>query len=97
MNIFGIFSAIWVALGVSGFGLFFVSKNVRFKRRYFPWYVTLVGLLFIWFGLQMGLPLRLFFILVPAVALITFINVKVTKFCDNCGGNGHQPEVVLTG
>ena len=84
-EIFPIFFVAWIALGVAGFFLFYVSKNVQFKKRYFPWYVILGGVLFISFGLGMGFPLEMLYFMVPAVALITFLNIKSTKFCDNCG------------
>ena len=82
---FPIFFVVWIALGVAGFFLFYVSKNVQFKRRYFPWYVILGGVLFVAFGLGMGLPPETLYFMVPAVALITFLNIWSTKFCDNCG------------
>jgi hypothetical protein len=84
-DIFPIFFVVWVALGIAGFFLFYVSKNVQFKKRYFPWYVILAGVLFISFGLGTGLPLEMLYFMVPVVALITFLNIRSTKFCDNCG------------
>ena len=84
-DIFPIFFVVWIALGVAGFFLFYVSKNVQFKKRYFPWYAILAGVLFISFGLGMGFPLEILYFTVPGVALITFLNIRSTKFCDNCG------------
>ena len=84
-DIVPIFFAGWIALGVAGFFLFYVSKNVQFKRRYFRWYMTLAGVLLISFGLGMGFPLQMLFIMLLGVGLITFLNIKMTKFCDNCG------------
>ena len=84
-DIFPVFLVVWIALGVAGFFLFYVSKNVRFKKRYYPWYAILGGVLFIAFGLGMGFTLEMLYFMVPAVALITFLNIKSTKFCDNCG------------
>ena len=84
-DIFPIFFVTWIVLGVVGFFLFYVSKNVQFKKRYFPWYTILVGVLFISFSLGMGFPLEMLYFEVPAVALITCLNIKSTKFCGNCG------------
>lgn len=42
----GVSFVVWIAVGVAGFFLFFVSKNVAFKRRYFPWYVILAEFCF---------------------------------------------------
>ncbi len=84
-DIFPIFFVVWIALGIAGSFLFYFSKNVQFKKRYFPWYIILAGVLFISFGLVTGLPLVMLFFMVPAVALITFLNIRFTRFCDNCG------------
>lgn len=84
-DIFPIFFVVWITLGIAGFFLFYVSKNVQFKKKYFPWYAVLAGVLFISFVSVTGFPLQIMFIMLPAVALITFLNIKSTKFCDNCG------------
>lgn len=84
-GIFPVFYVVWISLGLAGFFLFYLSKDVTFKKKYFPWYVVLAGFLFVSFGLISGLPLRLLYIMVPAVALITFLNIRSTKFCDSCG------------
>ena len=84
-DIFPIFFVVWIALGVAGFFLFYINKNVQFKKKYFPWYIILVGVLFIFFTLGTGFPLEMLYVMVPAVALITFFNIKSTKFCNNCG------------
>ena len=84
-NIFPVFFVVWAALGVAGFFLFYRGKDAQFKRKYFPWYVILTGVLFISFGLGMGLPPEMLYFMAPAVALITFLNIKSTKFCDRCG------------
>ena len=85
MRPFPIFFVVWIALGVAGSLLFYVSKNARFKRRIFPWYVILTSTLFILFGLGIGFPLQMLYIMVPVVGLIAFLNIISTKFCDNCG------------
>jgi hypothetical protein len=84
-NIFPVFFVVWVALGLAGFFLFYRGKDAQFKRKYFTWYVILAGVLFISFGLAMGFPSEALYFMVPAVALITYLNIKSTKFCDNCG------------
>jgi len=84
-DIFPIFFVVWFALGVAGFFLFYLSKNVRFKRRYFPWYLIFGSVLFIFCGLGLGVPSEMFYFMVPAVALITYLNIRSTRFCDGCG------------
>jgi NADH pyrophosphatase NudC (nudix superfamily) len=44
------------------------------------------GILFIGIGLTMGVPNEALLFVVPAVALITWLNARAMKFCDSCGG-----------
>lgn len=84
-EIFPIFFVFWIALAVAGFFLFYANKNVRFKKKYFPWYVIFSSILFLSFTVKMGTPLETLFFIVPVLALITFLNIRATKFCDHCG------------
>src|SRR5438093_13298734 len=74
----------WIGLGIAGFFLFYVSKNAAFKRRFFPWYIIIVGLIFAAIPVASGQTAALFMV-IPAVALISFMNIRLTKFCDACG------------
>ena len=76
----------WIGLGVAGFFLFFVNKNLQFKKTYFPIYIILVGALFIAFSMGLGMRPNALYIVVPFVVLISFLNIESTKFCDTCGG-----------
>lgn len=76
--------AAWIALMVASFFLFYVNKNVRFKKKWFPRFVVLIGVLFIAFVVWMGAPLAVLFFMVPVIAL-TFLNIRMTSFFDNCG------------
>ena len=88
--VISIFMATWIALGIAGFFLFHVNKNARFKKKCFPWFVAFVGVLFIAFVAGMGAPLELLLFMVPFVALITFLNIRGTSFCDNCGRTSYS-------
>lgn len=82
---FFIVFGIWVLLGAAGSWLFYVNRNVRFKRKYFPWYASLAGTLFVAFVAVTGFPLPGVACMVPVVALITYMNIRGTQFCDACG------------
>ena|SRR5215208_4959208 len=84
-DIFPIFFVVWAVLAVVGLFLFYVNKNAQFKRKYFPWYIILTGVLFCSFILVMGFPVLVMFIVVPVIAIISYLNIKSIKFCDNCG------------
>ena len=84
-DIFPIFFVVWILLGISGSVLFYGRRDVAFKRKYFPWYVCLAGVLFLGFVAAMGVPLPLLALMAPFVALITYMNLRGTHFCDACG------------
>jgi len=35
-DLFPIFFGAWIVLGIAAFALFYVNRDVAFKRRYFP-------------------------------------------------------------
>ena len=83
--VFPYFMATWLVLGALGFYFFYLNKDAAFKRKYFPWFMVFIGVLFLVFMSLMGLPLQAYFLMVPAVGLITFLNIRGTRFCSSCG------------
>ncbi|KQV45118.1 hypothetical protein [Massilia sp. Root335] len=55
------------------------------KRKVWPPFLGIVGVLFLGFTWTMGVPLETFFFAVPAVALITLLNLRTVRFCNSCG------------
>jgi hypothetical protein len=95
--VFACFFATWVVLGLSGFYLFYVRSDVYFKRRWFPRYIVLVGVLFVLFSTALTAlsaqslgALGILVVLVPAAGLISWLNIKFTRFCDKCGATVYQ-------
>src|SRR5262245_57464634 len=86
-RVFPIFFGVWVVLGLSSAAFFFLNKNAALKRKVHPPFVIAVGVLFLGFVMLMGTPHDAFFLLifVPAITLITFLNIRNTKFCSGCG------------
>jgi len=84
-RVFPIFVATWVVLGVGSFAFFHYSKNVELKRKVWPIMTIGVGALFIAFVWLMGIKKEGLYFMVPAVVLITALNLKGTKFCSGCG------------
>jgi hypothetical protein len=83
---FAIFMGTWAVLGVIGISVFFVSRNVERKKRYFPAWVVSIGLLFVGFSQWiMGFHPKQLIIIVPAVVLIAIFNLRATRFCPKCG------------
>jgi hypothetical protein len=87
-----LFVGTWIVLGIIGFVVFFLGKDTALKRKWFPRFTVLVGMLFVFFsttiavlGSETWLSLGIMVITVPAVSLISYLNIKMTKFCDRCG------------
>ncbi len=87
--VFACFLVTWIVLGIGGFLLFYAGKDIPFKRKWFPRFVALTGFLFIAFATGFRLPssqsLETLIFIVPATCLISYLNIKLTKFCDACG------------
>ena len=76
---------LWVSLGISGFLLFYVNKDVKFKKKYYSWYFILIGSLLAIFGITSGEDFVAWLIWVAGIGLITFLNIRNINFCDSCG------------
>ena len=84
-TVFPIFLGTWIVLGIISFVIFFLGKNAQLKRKLWPPFVIGAGVLFAVFVTLMGFPLDTFYIMGPALILITYLNLTRTKFCDSCG------------
>jgi apolipoprotein N-acyltransferase len=85
-DLFDVFFATWVVLGLSSGAFFHFSKNAELKRRIWAPFVVGVGLLFTAFSWALVSPsAESGLVLVAVVALITGLNIRGTKFCDSCG------------
>jgi hypothetical protein len=81
--IFTIFMAVWVLL-LAAVSLFYWQGSLATKRRFHPYVVAAGALVFLGF-VTVIMPSSTFVVIVPAVALVSFLNYKMTKFCDVCG------------
>jgi hypothetical protein len=85
-GIFAACIAFSIALGIASFFFFQFNRDSRLKRRVWPALVVGYGILFVAFVLYetRGNTLVLF-LTVPAVIVISFLNLRGTRFCDSCG------------
>jgi hypothetical protein len=83
--VFPIFFGTWVVLGVIGFVIFSLGKDAKLKRKLWPPFVIGTALLFAFFVSLMGFPAFTFIFMGPMLVLIVYLQLKNTKFCDNCG------------
>ena len=92
-TLFPIFAGVWAILGVASACFFLFTKDVQRKRWALPRMAFATGLLFAGFLLTMDLPPQALLIAVPMIALISYLNIRMTNFCDSCGAMlvSHNP------
>jgi hypothetical protein len=81
---FTVFLCIWVGLGIL-LAVLVWRGSLEAKRKWFPRMTILAGLLFTGFVYWISPAAEVLYVAVPVVALITFLNLKTTKFCSKCG------------
>lgn len=85
------FVGTWITLAVVGL---VASRRMgaAAKRWWWPRAMILVGALFVFFSTTLTVlesrswsSLGILIVVVPAVVLISYLNIRFTKFCDKCG------------
>ena len=77
---------IWGALGLGSFLFFHFNRNAALKRRIWPAFIILVGAIFGGFMYYSGFRQpQAFYIFGPALIIISFLNIRTTRFCGSCG------------
>ena len=78
------FFVIWAALGIGGFWFFATNKDVALKKRVFPRLAIGAGVVF---GLVIAAaaPWPAVLLFTPFIGVITWLNIRMTRFCDGCG------------
>ena len=83
--IFQIFVGTWIILGIISYIIFFLGKNAQLKRKLWPLFIIGSSVLFIGFAYAMGFRGEGLYFIAPMAILISFLNIRSTKFCDECG------------
>jgi hypothetical protein len=77
---------VWAALSAGTWLFYMRNRDAALKRRVLRVQMPLVAIAFLAIVVVMLWPhLEVLVIMVPAVALITWLNLRNTKFCDACG------------
>lgn len=64
---------------------YFRRKSPAVKQKWLPLQAIGGAVFFVVFMLVAGFPLRMLLFAVPALSLITYLNLRFTKVCPNCG------------
>lgn len=84
------FIGVWIALAIVGLWVTYRDKNVARKKCLLPLFIVGTGVIFVLFTLLMTGDLRALGLVIPAVALITFLNLRQFKVCPTCGRTIHS-------
>jgi hypothetical protein len=84
------FIGVWIAFGIVGLWVTYLDKNVIRKKRLLPVFIVGAGVVFVLFTLLMKGDFRAMVFVIPAVALITFLNLRQFKVCPTCGRTIHS-------
>jgi len=84
-ELFPWFAGIWIGLGILSFLFFQFSRSVQLKKRLLPVFIVGVGVLFSGFVLLMSGKPEIMLIVIPVVAIISFLNLRMIRVCETCG------------
>jgi hypothetical protein len=86
-----VFVGVWITLGIAGLWFTYFDKNVARKKRLIPVFIVSAGAIFALFTfLITGGSLGAMLLVVPAVVLITFLNLRQYRVCSACGRTIHS-------
>jgi hypothetical protein len=84
------FFGLWLMLGIASVWFMYLDKNIARKKRLLPVFIVGTGVIFIAFTFVIMGDLKAMALIVPAVALITFLNLRIIKICGACGKTIHS-------
>jgi len=89
------FVIFWVILGLSSFLFFHFSRNTALKRKLFPVFTILMGVIFgvFIYCTTARVEPRILYFMVPAIVLLSVVNIRKTRFCDSCGKTLYQQPI----
>jgi hypothetical protein len=79
------FIATWVVLGIAGIWFMVIDRNVPRKKRLLPVFIIGTGVAFVVFAFLITGDLHVLAFVLPAAALISFLNLRMMKVCSRCG------------
>jgi len=80
-----LFIATWITLGIASVWFLYFDRNIARKKRLLPVFIIGSGALFAMFVFLISGDLRVMGMVVPAVVLISFLNLRIIRICSSCG------------
>ncbi|MFN2596360.1 MAG: hypothetical protein ABR563_04145 [Pyrinomonadaceae bacterium] len=75
----------WVILSLGSRLYFRGNKNIRLKKRFYKWSSLAYGAMFFFLIALSGMPWFILLIFGAFIALIMYLNIRNTNFCEACG------------
>jgi len=85
---FLMFFLVWVLWHIAAWMLVHRGRTTEFRRRWHPRSALISALAFcafVFYIVSIGFPKGILNIFIPAVVIVTFINIRNTRFCGYCG------------
>jgi hypothetical protein len=75
-----------VVLFIASAACFFLSgrSSAKVKKKLFYWYIAIGGTLIMGWFCMLGGPMSLV-VFIPVYAIVSYISLRTTRFCDACG------------
>jgi hypothetical protein len=84
------FIATWIVLGIVGLWSMYLDKDVARKKRLLPVFIIGSGALFVVFVFLISGSFGILAFMIPAVVLISFLNLRMIRICSACGRTIHS-------
>ena len=88
---FPVFFGIWFVISFGSAAFFRLSKNADLKRRVWVPFLVVTSVVFIGFVWSTIKQVQVLYWLVPAVCILTLINLRTVQFCNSCGVTVRTP------
>jgi hypothetical protein len=79
------FIATWIVLGIVGLWNMYLDRDVARKKRLLPVFIIGSGALFVMFVFLIRGNFRILAFMIPAVVLISLLNLRMIRVCSACG------------
>ncbi|WP_152680325.1 hypothetical protein [Chromobacterium subtsugae] len=85
-----LFMTVWIAMAIGGLAFSALCRDAKLKRKVTRIMMISAPLLFCLLAWHQGEQAREFALILPFLALITFLNLRNTHFCDACGATQYN-------
>ena len=84
------FIGTWIVLAILGLWNTYLDRNIARKKRLLPVFIISSGAVFVIFVFLIMGDVKILAFMVPAVVLISLLNLRMIKVCPNCGRTIHS-------